>query len=384
MITKLVRQSINPNRIFVFSFDVAKDDEIIRAIGSKEVQFLPSPARTASGDKSEIFVEMVSFLAWALLYRLTGRSIIRGKLRPIGKALLDSDLLIVEGGDSLADIYGIYSLVKHYFNIVLGIVLGKKMVLMGNTIGPFRSNLALHVLFALLHRMEEIVVRDQRSYDLLIDNNFSPTIVHMIPDVAFDLPVEKASESFLDAGRNNVGIVTSALISKLNGKDNYTSFLAEICDYMIEKHNAKIIFVPHVIYDGNNDREIAAEVLRKMARREAVLIPPEANPLRVKHVISCLSLIISPRMHPVIHALSSGVPVIAVDYNKKTREVMKLADKEEWVLDLENLGSLRILVDRFFAMRKEVESFYTIKRIHVTDDYVNFLKNVSRTIHAES
>jgi colanic acid/amylovoran biosynthesis protein len=151
--------------------------------------------------------------------------------------------------------------------------------------------------------------------------------------------------------------------------------MAHLCDRITHEYGAKIVFVPHVLYQGNNDREIATEIINRMQNKGAVIIKMEANPMRVKYVISKLALMISPRMHPIIHALSSGVPVIAIDYNKKTREVMKLFDKEEWVIDLANLDDLPRLVDSYFIKRETGNAFYEIKKMRVTEDYVQVLRN---------
>ena len=378
MIVKLIQESLNPEKIYVFTFEKENDKEIINAINSNSVQFLTSPARTSRGDRSKVLSEMFYFLVWACIYRLTGKKLTRPKFRNVCDGLLDSDLLIVEGGDSLTDVYGLFSLTKHAYNIMLGLLLKKNIIVMGNTIGPFTKFWTKKLLFVLLGRMDMVVVRDKRSFDLLASSGISINKLHFIPDVAFDLPTENWDIPSL--GSPSVGIVTSALIAKLIGRKKYASLMAQICDHIIDTYHAQVVFVPHVIYQGNNDREIAAEVIAEMRNKSALLIPYEANPLKVKYVISQLSLIISPRMHPVIHALSSGVPVIAVDYNKKTREVMKLFEKEDWVIDLENIGELQNKVDAFFMLKTNTNTSYTIKKISISNDYTTFLKTATQRL----
>jgi polysaccharide pyruvyl transferase WcaK-like protein len=98
--------------------------------------------------------------------------------------------------------------------------------------------------------------------------------------------------------------------------------------------------------------------------------------MEIKYLISKLNLIISPRMHPIIHALSTGVPVIGIDYNIKTKEVMKLFGLEKWVLEMKTLNfeCLKTKVQEIFPRLDEISFHIASAKIKDISEYRKLLK----------
>ncbi len=216
------------------------------------------------------------------------------------------------------------------------------------------------------------MVRDSKSMSLLQDAKLDAGKIHFIPDMVFDLPMEhdkKYDLLFSDQNVKYVGVATSAIIANRIGREHYINLMVNVCDMIKDKFNSNIIFISHVLSARSNDEDLTKAILAKIKNKDSAYMINEINPLKIRYLISRLELLISPRMHPIIHALSTGVPVIGIDYNDKTREVMKLFDKERWVTDLNHIDTLVEIVDAFFAMKKGDPSFYKIDRINVSEQY---------------
>jgi polysaccharide pyruvyl transferase WcaK-like protein len=322
---------------------------------------------------------MFAVFASAILMRLFGdKSKSKRNGNPVLNALEMSKLVIVCGGDMLADSYGTRAMMLHIYNIALALILKKKIIILGTSIGPIRSKLLRKIAFYFLKKLELIIVRDKKSLSELCDEGMDERRLCLIPDTAFDLPVEpdlNYDRFFDDQQVHYIGIGTSILASKYIDKEKLASMVASLCDHLVCDHKSKVIFVAHVLTSAG-DIEYSKNILAKMKNKDDAVIIHDFNPMKIKYVISKLDLLISFRMHPIVHALSSGVPVIGIDYNVKTRELLKLFDAEKWVVDIGNLDMLSSLVDEFFLMKERDKDFYRIKRITVSEDYLKALTSV--------
>src|SRR5437867_4639920 len=182
MAITIIKKALSPNRIFVLSFDTDNDRNIKDLLKDETVEFILSPARTSKGNKTAIISEMILLMSWAIILRLTGRNlsfIIRNKMAPY--ALMDSNLVIIRGGDNLADIYGTSAFLSHIYNMLLAIVMKKKIIILGTSIGPFKRTISKHIALFILKKVDHIVARDSKSMSLLRDARLNVEKIHFIP-----------------------------------------------------------------------------------------------------------------------------------------------------------------------------------------------------------
>ena len=83
-------------------------------------------------------------------------------------------------------------------------------------------------------------------------------------------------------------------------------------------------------------------------------------------------------MHPIIHALSTGTPVIGIDYNLKTIEVMRKFALEEYVLKANELNfqNIQNLIKKIIPELGEISK--QIKKIELKEssEYDDVLKQI--------
>lgn len=264
----------------------------------------------------------------------------------------DSDIVIVRGGDMIADIYGVPALLGLLLEIYLSLMVNKNktIVLIGHTIGPFKYKISRFITKKILSKVSSILVRDRKSLAICQELGLN---VDIIPDVAFALlPYEdniSELEDFNDTSRKKVGIVPSKLIAKygkLFGNNlaeklaNYKELIKEIAIHFLER-NFDVWIIPHVFgpRDENKDHLLAQEIYEELKKwyGDRIHLTGKVEVEVIKKIIGTLDLLITSRMHPGIHALSMGVPVIALQYSFKMREVYSLSNGTWEVVDIREI-----------------------------------------------
>jgi len=345
----LINNYLNPDEISILSFNPNYDVKYLEL--PSNVQVLPSPAREAPSirQKIEVISDMFIFLVWALFLRIgiDISCVFSRNRQKVAEVLRGADLVIIRGSDTLTDIYGIRSITLNLFNIFLSLFIRRKTVALSHSIGPFKTRIWRILAAKLLRKIDCFAVRDKYSRELLEEMGIPSSKVHLLPDIAFMLPPKKTRLPQLmemNPQQLHVGLIPSALVWRFLAQDeketryvSYISLFSRIIDYLVETYKASVILIPHVLYWRADDRKTAQDIYKNVRNKEKTYIYYDYNPRKVKYVISRLDFLISPRMHPIVHALSTGVPVIGIDYNMKIKELMKSFALEEFVIDINEL-----------------------------------------------
>ena len=87
----------------------------------------------------------------------------------------------------------------------------------------------------------------------------------------------------------------------------------KLINYILNHTNLNILLIPHVLWKGQDDREISNVILRKYnSSRISVLNSDTLNYCELRYVISKCRFFIGARTHAVISAYSTYVPTIAL------------------------------------------------------------------------
>ena len=377
---EIVNRALKPERISVFSFNKRYDKNLKLP---SNVEIIESPCREALNiiDRLNILKNMVLTLLWALVFRMTRKDILKNKATD---RLKGADLVIVRGGDNLGDTYGLNSIIQHLYNIVISILANKKIVIFGTTIGPFKNRLLKYLILKILTKVNCVIVRDRFSKNILINNGkVSPKKIFLMPDVAFLLPQikDKKYDNVISDKKIKIGIVPSTLILKYLKKGEGYDLYTRTINWIIDNYNSEIIMIPHVLSPTIGDVKFTRALLTKVRNKNDIKIIYETDPKKIKYVISKLNLLISPRMHPIIHALSVGTPVIGIDYNFKTIEIMREFGLEEYVLRVDELNFqnmqnlIKKTVPKLDKITKQIKKIKKIK-LEKASKYEDVLKQI--------
>jgi colanic acid/amylovoran biosynthesis protein len=180
------------------------------------------------------------------------------------KAIRDADLAVaVSGGDSFSDIYGLGRFFYVYLPQLLVVSLGTKLVLLPQTIGPFRTGLARRLAEQLMRRAQRIYSRDRAgvrdAQDMLGSERERARFCY---DLGFILEPRRPRQhddlddlaSLKRDGRVLVGLNISGLLlmggydrsNAFDLKVDYRSFIEKMIEFLVHIKDANVVLIPHV------------------------------------------------------------------------------------------------------------------------------------------
>lgn len=171
-----------------------------------------------------------------------------------------------------------------------------------------------------MHSYDYISARESLTYNLLKEAGL--TNIGLAPDSAFTLPVERLPlpEGFIEG--NTVGINLSPLVSRKEVSEgivlkNYENM---IC-WILEKTDCAVALIPHVVWEGNDDRTVLKKLYEIFKDTGRVVMIPDCNCMQLKGYISRCRFFVGARTHATIAAYSTCVPTLVVGYSIKSRGI---------------------------------------------------------------
>lgn len=313
---------------------------------------------------------LIATLLGAFLYRAAPikplRSWLARSLPWLGEASSVDFAVNIHGGDSFSDIYGHKRFAFQFLTNSIFLILGKPLVLLPQTMGPFKSRRARLLATIILKKARVIMVRDQQGTDvirtLLRGDPVRPII--QTPDVAFSLTPITYSHPFNTESAPLIGLNISGLLyfggytkqNEFGLKDDYADFSRRLVEDLLDNSDANILLIPHTIqFHGEGDNLANERLLSALSSHHAKrvrILQPGADCQEVKHVIGRCGFFVGARMHACIAALSQGVPCIGLAYSLKFRGVFAAVNKQSSVIDLREMDANSAVLE----IRREVQA----------------------------
>lgn len=357
--------------------------------------------------KSRFNEHLLGILLKTLLYRFLPLPALRRWLRRSNRfidSLSQADYIgDICGGDSFSDIYGLRRLVMSEFPCFIALLLGKQLVLLPQTYGPFSSGRARAVARFILKRATRIYARDKTSLEVvkqLLGKKAAGKELGFCPDVAFTLePFAPATiniqpplelDDATSRGRETlIGLNVSGLLH-IGGytRDNmfglsfdYREFIERLLERLLKETDARILLVPHTFGTNvENDQAACQEVWREAAAKKhgarIHLLKGKYDQNEIKAVIGCCDFFLGSRMHSCIAGLSQNVPSVGLAYSRKFLGVFDSIGVSEMALDLRQ-AKLEDALDaclRLYAERDRVSELLRERIPEVKEQLQQFIR----------
>lgn len=238
----------------------------------------------------------------------------------------------IAGGDSFSDIYGLSRMMYVSLPQVLAILLGCRLVLLPQTLGPFKGRVAQRLAAFIVARAERVYSRDHRPPSGL---QCAPEKITFCYDVGFVVdaiapPVIKiVGLPLLGAGHRRIGVNLSGLLwmggySRKNMfglRVQYDQVMLHLLRRLLADPANEVLLVSHVFGEGGESdqvvsrqayAELSAEFPGRIGMVEGIY-----NQNQVKYIIGGCDFFIGSRMHACIAALSQRIPSVAIAYSDK-------------------------------------------------------------------
>jgi polysaccharide pyruvyl transferase WcaK-like protein len=229
-------------------------------------------------------------------------------------------------------------------------LLAKKVKVVGigvDVINPVEKLLtAFSLRFA-----DEVSVRDERSYKILIRMGLNPRRVTFVKDLVFNLKPEPTEEINVFLTKHNlfsfkfIAIILSPKSAEID-KKILAFFKKFIEDLTRRNSNLRFVLIPfsrHPNSAKDDDMVIIEEFKRNLNSSSTITFDGQLDPSNLLYLISKADLVISTRLHPLIFADIAKTKAIAIPFFPKIRSFAK---KHEYPLvEIENLEKLYTLLD---------------------------------------
>jgi polysaccharide pyruvyl transferase CsaB len=327
------------------------------------------------------------------------------------RAIMSCDVYIWGAGQILRDDTGIKSPIYRLSRPLLAKIFGKPVMAYALGIGPLNTRTARFIAKHILKKFDIITVRESSSKNLLEEIGVSKPEIILTVDPAFALP--PASKETVDKFMGEIGlknekrlligiapfgpafrgkrsILTAKSQFKLDiwppgGKDRYTKHIemfAQVCDYMSEKYNSRLLFiVQDASWQGLDDR-ISIDIVENMKHQENVLTlkGDDYPPNLLKGLMGRMEFVIGGRMHSLILASGMHTPVLGICFEEKIRIFGDVINMAKYFIDAKRESDFTDyikLIDDLMNNRQRIRADLKATMQEIRSDVITNVKRLS-------
>jgi polysaccharide pyruvyl transferase WcaK-like protein len=202
-----------------------------------------------------------------------------------------------------------------------------------------------------------ITVRDRPGYRLLEDVGVTNEI-HLTADPAFllepdELPAEMLKAEGVEFNRHLVGfsVREPGPAAPDLRPDDYYALLANAADYVVERYDAEVLFVPMEKSDVQHSHAVVAHMQNS---ERAEILRRRYSPRQILDLMGRFDFAVGMRLHFLIFAALRGTPFAALPYASKVTGLLEDLGMESPPLDTIGIGQLIARIDRSWDMRAEI------------------------------
>jgi polysaccharide pyruvyl transferase CsaB len=249
-------------------------------------------------------------------------------LPDIVRCVAGCDLLLSGGGSLLQDATSGRSIHYYLFILRLAQLMGKKTFIYSQGIGPISDPNNRRMTADVLKKTSGIVVRDERSEELLLEIGVPKELIHVTAD-----PVIRVKRADLGLGMDILrregcprqkGRLTVGWAVKARRPD--AAFFQEVQRCIVwlrEEYGADSVLIP---FFHSEDLSVCQAIAQDL--------PGQVGCLRQKYlseetlsIIGCMDVLVGVRLHSLIYAAVMGVPMIGVSYDPKVDSFLASIDR---------------------------------------------------------
>jgi colanic acid/amylovoran biosynthesis protein len=272
----------------------------------------------------------------------------------------------ISGGDSFSDIYGMQRFIYVALPQILVLLLNKRLILLPQTLGPFRARTTRAISRFILRRADRIYSRDKQGLAVaeeLIGSRrlhgklrFTHDVGFVVqPDPPSDQKILEKIKSFKRSGPL-VGLNVSGLLfmggySRKNMfglKTDYRQLTYAMIDWFRTLDEGTLLLVPHTLGKDGTESDLQVcrglyEQFQPVLKERIQFFGEGLNERQTKFVIGQCDFFSGARMHACIAAISQCVTSVPVAYSDKFIGVMETVGVGLQVADPRNMTEQEIL-----------------------------------------
>jgi polysaccharide pyruvyl transferase WcaK-like protein len=236
-------------------------------------------------------------------------------------AVRESDGVAIAGGGNIASTWP-----THIFERAtlgeLARIFDKPLVISGQTIGPFLTDDDAALVTTLLDSASLVGLREGDSFEFSQRLGVAEhRLNHTIDDASFLAIDTRAPRHSTEVARAPYCAVTLAAHINGHDRDAVEQRLAELFDSISENFDLDIVFFAHfgsqLDTESVGDTVVHNRVMHRMTTGRAT-IEPTTDSAAAARFSRNAALVVSSRYHPVVFAVSAGVPTVGISVDDYT------------------------------------------------------------------
>ena len=281
------------------------------------------------------------------------RDLSRDEVRP---EVAELDLLILGGGgilyDEAAAVYLREVELAHEHDV--------PVLVYAVSAGPLHDAASRTLIRDTLSRVAAVTVRERRARQLLEEVGVRD--IEVTADPAFllepaPLPEGTLQREGLNENRRLIGLSVREPGSAAPDIDetHYHALLANAADYMVDRLDADLVFVP--MEPRQKDTQHCHAVVSKMAHaHQATVLKGAYTSSQILTLVSHFDFAVGMRLHFLIFAALSRVPFVALPYSSKVAGFLEDLEIAMPPLKHVNAGQLIAYIDRWWDLRRNLQA----------------------------
>ena len=232
------------------------------------------------------------------------------------KVLRHADLLISGGGSLLQNVTSGRSLYYYMGIIFLAHMVGTRVMLYAQGIGPIYGHLARRLMSWLGNHVDLITVRDHGSLGELESLHICRPHIEATADPVLAIhPVDRGigravlRHYHADGAKPVVGIS----VREWRGWHHYKEVIAQAADQIAVAFGARVVFLP---MQYPEDVRVAQRIAG-MTKEPVTVLDDEYTTSELLAIVGNMDLLIAVRLHALIFAGVMSVPLIGISYDPK-------------------------------------------------------------------
>jgi polysaccharide pyruvyl transferase CsaB len=275
--------------------------------------------------------------------------------KEIAPEIQDLDVFVLGGGGILYD----RDVDGYLREVFIAHELGVPVFVYAISAGPLSTSAARRKVETALSAATIVSVRDRQAYRLLEDVGVSSEM-YLTADPAFllqpkELPLEALKAEGVEFDRHLVGfsVREPGPAAPDIDPDEYYALLANAADFVIERLDADVVFVPMEKFDVQHSHGVVAHM--KNSERAEVL-RRRYSPGQILDLMGRFEFAVGMRLHFLIFAALKGTPFTPLPYASKVSGLMEDLEMETPPLGDVGIGQLIARIDRSWDSRAEIRS----------------------------
>lgn len=225
--------------------------------------------------------------------------------------------------------------------------------------GPLKETSHHPLIREALNRAAVITVRDRKARHLLEEIGVQKEII-VTADPALLLEPEPISQEVLKTEGIEKGRLLVAMSVREPGlaapdleEEKYHSILANVADFMVDRFDAHIVFIPmeRAVQDLQHSHAVVARMLRP---QRTLILKGNYTSGQILFLMKHFQLAVGMRLHFLIFAALQNLPFVALPYASKVHGLLEQFGMEMPPLDKVNAGRLIAHIDRLWDQRKSL------------------------------